>query len=165
MDHLQNIEKKVFTDFESFRSLLKTWRREGNRIVFTNGCFDLLHRGHVEYLARAASRGDCLVIGLNSDRSVTRLKGTSRPLTDQYSRALMLAALQFVSAVVIFEEETPLLLIEAILPEFLIKGNDYAPGEIAGNEAVAANGGKVETIDLVPGFSTTLLIEKIRNLP
>ncbi len=164
MEHLQKIEIKIFADFESFRLLLETWRKEGRTIVFTNGCFDLLHRGHVEYLARAASKGDHLVIGLNSDQSVTRLKGTGRPLVDQYSRALMLAALRFVSAVVIFEDDTPLSLIESILPEFLVKGNDYAPDEIAGNEAVAANGGKVETIDLVPGFSTTLLIEKIQNL-
>ncbi len=164
MEHLPQIENKIFPDFESFRALLDSWRGEGAAIVFTNGCFDLLHRGHVEYLARAAAKGDHLVVGLNSDQSVTRLKGAGRPLIDQYSRALMLSALQFVSAVVIFEDDTPLSLIEAILPEFLIKGNDYAPEEIAGNEAVVAYGGKVETIGLVPGFSTTLLIEKIRNL-
>jgi D-glycero-beta-D-manno-heptose 1-phosphate adenylyltransferase len=163
MDNLLKIRKKIFRDCESFEPHLKSWKGKGNTIVFTNGCFDLLHRGHVEYLARAADKGDKLVIGLNSDLSVTRLKGKNRPVVDELSRALMLAAFQFVAAVILFEDDTPLKTIEKIHPDFLIKGNDYALNEIAGHELVMAYGGKVETIELVPELSTSLLIEKIKK--
>jgi len=163
MNNLLKIRKKVFSDCESFGPQLKSWKRNGKTIVFTNGCFDLLHRGHVEYLAKAADKGDKLVIGLNSDLSVARLKGKNRPVADELSRALMLATFQFVAAVILFGEETPLKIIEKIHPDFLIKGNDYTPDEIAGSGFVMAYGGKVETIELVPGFSTSLLIEKIKK--
>ena len=162
MEPFQSVESKVFRSFESFHPHLKEWRKQGAIIVFTNGCFDLVHRGHVEYLAKAAAKGDKLIVGLNSDRSVTLLKGAGRPLTDAYSRALLLAACFFVDAVVIFEEETPTLLIEKILPDFLVKGSDYRTDEIAGHQTVIAHGGKVETIDLTMGFSTTSLIHKIK---
>ena len=164
MEPLQSIESKVFGNFDLFEPLLEKWKNQGLMLVFTNGCFDLVHRGHVEYLAMAAAKGDKLIVGLNSDESVYLLKGEGRPLTDEYSRALLLAAFSFVDAVVIFEEETPSSLIEKILPDFLIKGNDYRIDEIAGYQTVIAHGGKVETIDLVAGFSTSSLIKKIRTL-
>ncbi len=162
MDHIRKIEAKIFGDTAAFLPVYKRWREAGEKIVYTNGCFDLLHRGHAEVLARAASRGDRLVVGLNSDASVTRLKGPGRPLTGQESRAWMLASLEAVAAVVIFEEDTPLEMIKTLLPDLLVKGNDYAPEAIAGYDAVTSAGGRVETVELVPGFSTTLLIEKLR---
>jgi rfaE bifunctional protein nucleotidyltransferase chain/domain len=163
MDHLQRIEAKIYAGAGSFLPEVLRWKTEGKRLVFTNGCFDLLHRGHVEYLAKAASKGDVLVIGLNTDHSVSRLKGPGRPLTDERSRALVLASLQFVSAVVLFDEDTPEKLIAAIMPDLLIKGSDYQPEDIAGSQTVIAGGGKVETIELVAGYSTTALLEKIRT--
>ena len=163
MKYCRHIESKIFREFKDFEPLLRKWKKDNRSIVFTNGCFDLLHRGHAEYLAKAAEKGDKLIVGLNSDRSVSRLKGAGRPLTDEYSRAFLLSSFQFVSAVVIFEDDTPQNLIEAVSPDFLVKGNDYTVSEIAGSEWVLAHGGKVETIDLVPGFSTTLLNEKIIN--
>jgi rfaE bifunctional protein nucleotidyltransferase chain/domain len=163
MDHLSQIRNKIFYDAESFEPFLKIWKEEGKRIVFTNGCFDLLHRGHIEYLARAASKADKLVIGLNSDASVSRLKGEDRPVTDELSRALILASFGFVDAVFIFDEDTPLNLIIMVKPDFLIKGNDYSVKEIAGSEFVMSYGGRVETVDLVPGYSTSSLIGKIKR--
>ncbi|HPJ78788.1 MAG TPA: adenylyltransferase/cytidyltransferase family protein [Prolixibacteraceae bacterium] len=161
MDYTGKIEGKIFGEMADFLPLCRDWREAGEKIVFTNGCFDLLHRGHAEYLARAAALGDRLVVGLNTDASVARLKGPGRPLTDQWSRAWLVAALEPVSAVVLFNEATPLELIKAIRPHFLIKGSDYRPEEIAGYDVVTAGGGTVATIGLVPGFSTSLLIEKI----
>lgn len=133
-------------------------------VVFTNGCFDILHRGHVEYLAQAAALGDVLIVGLNSDASVQRLKGPARPLVPQQDRALVLAALSMVDYVTIFEEDTPLELITALEPDVLVKGGDYRPEEIVGREVVEARGGRVLTIPLVPGRSTTGLMEKIVDL-
>lgn len=163
MDHLKETEGKIFADYRSFISLLTAWKENRKTIVFTNGCFDLLHRGHVEYLAKAAGKGDRLVIGLNSDRSVERIKGKGRPLTDVWSRAVVLASLRFVDAVVVFEEDTPYGMIKMIRPDFLVKGNDYGIDEIAGSDFVLSYGGKVETIDLVAGYSTSRLIEKIKK--
>lgn len=164
MNHHQRITSKIFREYREFEPLLRKWRYQGRRIVFTNGCFDLIHRGHAEYLAHAAGKGDELVIGLNSDRSVSMLKGPDRPLTDEFSRAYLLAAFRFVSAVVMFEEDTPEQLISLISPDYLIKGDDYPVSEIAGYEWVIAHGGKVETIRLVPGFSTSSLINKIKGI-
>ncbi len=140
------------------------WRMKGDRIVFTNGCFDILHRGHVEYLQEAAALGDRLIIGVNSDASVKRLgKDTDRPLNDQESRAKVLAALRLVDAVVIFDQDTPLDLIKAIGPDVLVKGGDWKVAEIVGSDVVKARGGEVRSLKLVNGFSTTSLVEKIRN--
>jgi len=163
MDHLQRIKTKIFPGYPFFRPLLDRWRKAGKTTVFTNGCFDLVHRGHVEMLLQAAEKADKLIIGLNSDGSVKKLKGRGRPLTDEQSRALMLASLCFVDAVVLFPEDTPTSLISQILPDVLVKGGDYTVPEIAGHDVVLANGGKVGVIQLVPGFSTTSLIKKIRN--
>lgn len=132
-------------------------------IVFTNGCFDILHRGHVEYLAHARSLGDRLVVGLNSDDSVRRLKGPTRPLNGEEDRALVLAALEVVDAVTIFDEDTPLELIAALLPDVLVKGGDYRPDTIVGADEVVAAGGRVVVSRLVPGLSTTGLIERSRT--
>ena len=142
----------------------KIWRMKGDRIVLTNGCFDILRRGHVEYLQEAASLGDRLVIGVNSDASVKRQgKGPERPLNDQDSRAKVLAALRLVDAVVIFDGDTPLALIEAIVPDVLVKGGDWSEDRIVGADVVRKNGGEVRSLKLVDGFSTTALVEKIRR--
>jgi len=137
--------------------------REGRRVIFTNGCFDLIHRGHVEYLGQAKAMGDILVVGLNSDRSVRRLKGQGRPLTPQDDRAQVLAALEMVDYVCLFDEQTPARLISAVLPDVLVKGGDYRPDEIVGRETVEEAGGRVVVVPLTEGFSTKGLIEKIRQ--
>ncbi len=139
------------------------WRSSAKKIVFTNGCFDLLHRGHLEYLAAAKTYGDILVIGLNSDLSVRRLKGASRPFTSEQDRAYILSQLQMVDAVCIFGEDTPLQLISEILPDVLIKGGDYRIEEIVGRDVVERRGGKVITVPVIADRSTSRLIEKIRN--
>lgn len=141
---------------------LETWKNSGN-IVFTNGCFDILHLGHVDYLEKAAEKGSKLIVGLNTDRSVKKLKGPQRPLNNEYSRARILAALQFIDAVVLFEEDTPLKLIMSIIPDVLVKGDDYDIDNIVGADFVINNGGKVETVALVKGHSTTSLISKIQH--
>ena len=137
------------------------WKKEGKKIVFTNGVFDLLHKGHIFSLTQAAKEGDVLVIGLNSDSSVKRLKGDTRPINDQDARALLLAALTMVDAVVMFEEDTPRNLITSILPGVLVKGGDYTIDEIAGAKEVIANGGKVVINPILDGYSTTGIINAI----
>jgi rfaE bifunctional protein nucleotidyltransferase chain/domain len=139
------------------------WRSSGQRIVFTNGCFDLLHRGHLEYLASAKTYGDILVIGLNSDLSVRRLKGANRPFTSEQDRAYILSQLQMVDAVCIFAEDTPLQLISEIQPDVLVKGGDYKIEEIVGKDVVERQGGLVITVPVIAGRSTSGLIEKIRK--
>jgi len=142
-------------------SKVEDLRQRGHRIVFTNGCFDLLHVGHVELLSKAAELGDILFVGLNSDASVRRLKGTTRPVVSEHDRAVVLAALSSVDYVVIFEEDTPMELIETIVPDILVKGADYALSEVVGWEFVEQHGGHVETIALRPGASTSSMIERI----
>ena len=156
-------DKRVM-DLVQVQRAVNIWRMKGDRIVFTNGCFDILHRGHVEYLQEAAALGDRLIIGLNSDASVRRLgKAADRPLNDEQSRAKVLSALRLVDAVVIFDQDTPLELIQAIAPEVLVKGGDWTEDRIVGAEVVKARGGEVRSLKLVDGFSTTALIEKIRH--
>jgi rfaE bifunctional protein nucleotidyltransferase chain/domain len=147
-------------DASTLGSRLHHWKSVGNRIVFTNGCFDILHRGHVELLAQCRSFGDYVIVGLNSDTSVRRLKGAGRPVNDQLSRASVLASLSFVDAVIIFEEDTPLELIKIIHPDILVKGGDYKADDIVGADVVRANGGEVRIVPLVLGFSTTATISK-----
>jgi len=141
----------------------KVARREGKKVVFTNGCFDLLHRGHVELLKEAARLGDCLIVGLNSDRSVRRLKGKGRPFMKAEDRTEILASMRWVDAVVIFDEDTPYRLIEELLPDVLIKGGDYSADEIVGGEVVGTNGGEVMVIPYLEGYSTTALVRSIRR--
>lgn len=160
MKHLEKIYDKILND-KSLEERLSLWRREGKTIVFSNGCFDILHRGHVEYLSKAADLGDKLIIGLNTDASVKRLKGPSRPVNDEKARGVVLAALEFVDAIVFFEEDTPYNLIKRVQPDVLVKGKDYKAEDIVGYDIVTAKGGKVETIELVDGFSTTKILKKI----
>lgn len=137
------------------------WAAQGETVVFTNGCFDILHLGHIDYLEQAQKAGSKLIIGLNSDDSVRRLKGANRPVNEAYARARLLAALAFVDAVVLFEEDTPLELITYLLPDLLVKGSDYSIETIVGAKEVIANGGEVKTINLVAGYSTTNIIAKM----
>jgi D-beta-D-heptose 7-phosphate kinase/D-beta-D-heptose 1-phosphate adenosyltransferase len=139
-------------------------KRNGRRVVFTNGCFDLLHPGHVETLQKARSLGDALVVGVNSDRSVRAMKGAGRPIMPEVERAEILAALECVDGVVIFDEPTPREIIAALLPDVLVKGGDWASDQIVGRDEVEAAGGRVITIPTVTGYSTTAILEKIRNL-
>ena len=162
MKHLEKIYDKILDD-KSLDKKLNLWREEGKSIVFSNGCFDILHRGHVEYLSKAADLGDKLIIGLNTDDSVKRLKGPSRPVNDEKARAVVLAGLEFVDAVVFFEEDTPYNLIKSVLPDILVKGSDYKAEDIVGYDIVTEKGGKVETIELVDGFSTTKTIENLKR--
>ena len=160
MKHLEKIYDKILDD-KSLDKKLNLWREKGRTIVFSNGCFDILHRGHVEYLSKAADLGDILIIGLNTDDSVRRLKGQSRPVNDEKARAVVLAALEFVDAIMFFEEDTPYNLIKRVQPDVLVKGKDYKAEDIVGYDIVTAKGGKVETIELVDGFSTTSILERI----
>jgi len=151
-------------DLVQVQRAVNIWRMKGDRIVFTNGCFDILHRGHVEYLQEAAALGDRLIIGVNSDDSVRRLgKATDRPYNDQDSRAKVLAGLRLVDAVVMFDQDTPLELNQAIGPDVLVKGGDWTEDKIVGADIVKARGGEVRSLKLVDGFSTTALVEKIRH--
>jgi rfaE bifunctional protein nucleotidyltransferase chain/domain len=132
------------------------------RTVFTNGCFDILHRGHIEYLQKAKTFGDKLVVGLNSDASVRRLKGEARPIQDEQSRKIILEALRFVDEVIIFDEDTPYELIKKIQPDVLVKGADYKPEDIVGYDIVKAKGGEVRTVEFVDGHSTSRIVESLR---
>ena len=142
----------------------KDLKKEGQKVVFTNGVFDILHRGHVEYLEKAKSLGDVLMLGLNTDASVKKIKGSNRPVMGQDDRAIVLAGLSSVDYICLFEEKTPANLIRQLIPDILVKGGDYQIDDIVGRETVEANGGKVVTIDLVNGQSTTSLIEKMVKL-
>ncbi len=164
MQQLDIIQSKILSGEELNRKLAY-WQFKAMKIVFTNGCFDILHAGHVEYLAKAASEGNILIIGLNTDASVRKLKGSHRPINDENARALIMASLNFVSAVVLFDEDTPYNLIKLIQPDILIKGSDYKPEDIVGYDILKAKGGEVKTINLVPGYSTTAIEQKIfKNL-
>lgn len=139
----------------------KEWKDQ--KVVFTNGCFDILHLGHVDYLEKAAAKGDKLIVALNTDASVSKLKGPTRPVNNQEARARIIAALSFVDAVVFFSEDTPFFLIKQVIPDVLVKGSDYKISNIVGAEVVMENGGTVETIELVEGYSTTNIINKINK--
>jgi len=152
--------EKIYT-LPAITQKTSQWKKEGKKLVFTNGVFDLLHKGHIFSLSQAAKQGDILIIGLNSDSSVKRLKGDSRPINDQDARALLLASLNMVDAVVIFEEDTPLKLITTILPDVLVKGGDYTIDQVAGAKEVITNGGKIVINPILDGFSTTAIINAI----
>lgn len=158
-----NILQKILTRPEAVHRVAQ-WRVTGKTVAFTNGCFDILHRGHIYSLSQAAAEADYLVVGLNSDASTKKLKGEGRPVNDEQSRALLLASLLIVDAVVIFEEDTPLELINALLPDVLVKGGDYTLDQIVGAKEVMAGGGRVVINPIIPGYSTTGLIEKIHKL-
>jgi rfaE bifunctional protein nucleotidyltransferase chain/domain len=158
----EQIIKKTIT-LEEAAALFTPTFREAHKIVFTNGCFDLLHRGHVYYLSRARELGNLLVVGLNSDSSVSKLKGPGRPVNVQADRAEVLGALAFVDHVIVFEEETPLKLITTLQPDLLVKGGDYRVEEIVGYQEVSSRGGRVVTIPILEGYSSSAIID--RNNP
>jgi len=154
------ISEKIY-ELPAITQKASQWKKEGKKIVFTNGVFDLLHKGHIFSLSQAAKQGDVLIIGVNSDKSVKKLKGDNRPINDQDARVLLLASLFMVDAVVIFEEDTPLNLITSLLPDVLVKGGDYTIDEIAGAKEVIANGGKIMINPILDGFSTSAIINAI----
>ena len=160
MKQFEHIQQKI-QSFETIAQTLAKWRAEGQRVVFTNGCFDLLHYGHLHYLAQARDLADRLVVGLNSAASVSRLKGSHRPINDELTRTHLLAALQMIDAVVVFEEDTPLELIKIVQPEILVKGGDWKPEQIVGSDLVLARGGQVLSLPFVTGYSTTNIEQKI----
>jgi D-glycero-beta-D-manno-heptose 1-phosphate adenylyltransferase len=162
MKHVSSIPNKIYTT-DTLQAELKRWRLKNKKIVFTNGVFDIVHQGHIASLSEAASFGDILVVGVNADASVKRLKGDSRPVNDENSRALLLAALVMTDAVIIFEEDTPYNLISAIMPDVLVKGGDYTIEQIVGAKEVMANGGEVKIVPILEGFSTTAIIERMKN--
>jgi rfaE bifunctional protein nucleotidyltransferase chain/domain len=160
MNKQEKIISKIISGVELSRELAKA-RFFSKKIVFTNGCFDIIHRGHIEYLSQTADLGDKLVVGLNSDASVRKLKGKNRPIQDETTRARILASFFFVDFVVIFKEETPYNLIKTVQPDILVKGGDYKIETIVGYDIVTAHGGKVLSLPFVDGYSTTGIIEKI----
>jgi rfaE bifunctional protein nucleotidyltransferase chain/domain len=162
MTSFAHIQQKIQTA-EQLRETVARWRAAGERIVFTNGCFDILHYGHLHYLAEARDLGERLVIGLNSGDSVRRLKGPARPINDEATRAHLLAALEVVDAVVFFDEDTPLELFKTAMPDVLVKGGDWKPEQIVGSDVVLANGGQVRSLPFVDGYSTTNIEQKIRS--
>lgn len=162
MKNLETIKNKIL-DKEQLSNQLSIWKFFNKKIVWTNGCFDLLHLGHIDYLSKAKDHGDVLIVGINSDDSVKRIKKEGRPITDEASRSTIIASLHFVDAVVVFDEDTPYNWIKFIQPDVLIKGSDYNAEDVVGYDIVKSNGGEVVTIDLLPGYSTTGIEDKIRN--
>ena len=161
MSQLNNTLNK-YLSLEKLISKLPKWKKKGS-VVFTNGCFDILHPGHLYYLEKASKLGHMLIVGLNTDESIKRLKGIGRPINNEQTRIKMLANLAIVDAIVLFEEDTPYELIKHIIPDVLVKGSDYRVEEIVGHDIVLKNGGCVKTIDLLDGYSTTSIIQKIQN--
>ncbi|WP_207493516.1 D-glycero-beta-D-manno-heptose 1-phosphate adenylyltransferase [Aridibaculum aurantiacum] len=159
----QLIPAKIYS-LPQLLNAVAEWKKEGKTISFTNGCFDILHEGHIASLSEAAAEADLLVVAINSDASTRRLKGPERPVNNERSRALLMASLHIVDAVVIFEEDTPANVINAIMPDVLVKGGDYTIETIVGAKEVIANGGRVVINPIVQGFSTTGIIDKIRKL-
>jgi D-glycero-beta-D-manno-heptose 1-phosphate adenylyltransferase len=162
MSRLDFIKSKIL-DKNQLLNKIAAWKTDNKKVVFTNGCFDLLHPGHIKILTEASELGDILVVGLNSDSSVKKLKGSNRPIMNEESRALILASLHVVDAVVLFEEETPKELIEKITPQVLVKGGDYISENIVGADWVMQHGGEVKTISLLEGFSTTEIERKLKS--
>lgn len=152
---------KTLYTIEEMKAIRTTLREAGKKVVFTNGCFDILHPGHLDYLAKAKAMGDVLVVGLNSDQSVSRLKGEKRPIMPQGDRAVMLAGLKSVDYVVVFEDDTPFFIISELIPDILVKGGDWAIENIVGRDIVEANGGEVKNISFVSFTSTTNVIQEI----
>lgn len=160
MNHLEKINSKLVSR-EKAAEIIAEWRREKCKIVFTNGCFDLVHKGHIDYLSKAADMGSHLIVGLNTDASVSRIKGPARPISNESSRALVMAAFEFVSLVVFFDEPTPYELIKVVQPDILVKGADYSIENIVGGDIVRQRGGQVSTIEFLPGYSTSALVKRI----
>lgn len=162
MSHLNKINSKIFS-LDDLKNQVNAWKKAAEEVVFTNGCFDIIHRGHIEVLAQTADLGNRLIIGLNSDSSIRKLKGEDRPIIDEQSRAILISALSFVDAVILFPEETPINLISTLLPDVLAKGGDYEIETIVGHEIIQNNGGKVMLVPFIDGFSSTTIIDKIKS--
>ena len=162
MSQLNKSNNKIYS-LEELENQVNAWKQVGEEIVFTNGCFDIIHRGHIEVLAQTADLGDKLIIGLNSDNSIQKLKGKNRPIIDEQSRAILLASLSFVDAVVLFSEDTPITLIRTLLPDILAKGGDYKVNTVVGHEVIQENGGEIVLVPFIDGFSSSAIIEKIRK--
>lgn len=162
MKATNSITHKIFT-LENLKKQVAAWRVNNRTIAFSNGCFDILHEGHIFSLNQAASEADILIIGVNSDQSVKRLKGPDRPINNQISRSILLSNLAVVDAVVVFEEDTPLTLIQSLMPDVIVKGGDYSIEQIVGSKEVIANGGRVVINPIVEGFSTTGIIAQIKK--
>ena len=160
MSFQQKIKSKIFT-IDTLLEKVNQWKNNKEKIVFTNGCFDIIHQGHIDYLSKAADLGSHLIIGVNTDRSVSAIKGIHRPIQDEYSRLTILAAMEYVDAVILFDENTPIGLISNIIPDILVKGSDYKATDIVGYDVVVNNGGRVETIAFLEGFSTSGIEKKI----
>lgn len=161
--HLELIRSKIFT-LASLQQHILYWRFKSRKIVFTNGCFDILHQGHIDYLSKAADCGHQLIVAINSDASVRLLgKGPRRPIQDEFSRAITIASLAFVSAVILFEDETPYEMIKALGPDVLVKGADYTLEQVAGHDIVLDRGGEVKLIDFLPGYSTSAIEKRIKE--
>ncbi len=163
MKNADFIRQKIYS-LPELQKQVTRWKFLNKTIAFSNGCFDILHEGHIYSLGQAAKEGEVLIVGINSDASTKRLKGALRPINDEESRALIIASLLVTDAVIIFDEDTPLELIKAIMPDVIVKGGDYTIDQVAGGKEVIANGGKVIINQIVPGFSTTSIIEKIHRL-
>lgn len=161
-DKLARIQEKIYT-LPHLQQIVQQWKMLSKKIVFTNGCFDIIHRGHNTYLLEAASLGNKLIVAVNTDASVRGLKGSNRPVIDEYARAFNLACHTFVDAVILFDEATPLHLIETIQPDILVKGGDYSIEQIVGAKETLKRGGQVEIIPFIEGYSTTAIIDKICN--
>ncbi len=160
LTHLEIIKRKI-VDLNTLEHSLRRWRFFSKKIVFTNGCFDILHLGHIDYLSKASDLGDILIIGVNSDASTRRLKGPTRPINNEEQRSVLLASLHFIDVVVVFDDPTPYELIKLIKPDVLVKGSDYNLSNIVGADIVQSYKGQVKTIEFLPGYSTSLIEEKI----
>ncbi|MFT5166587.1 MAG: rfaE bifunctional protein nucleotidyltransferase chain/domain [Saprospiraceae bacterium] len=160
---LERFQSKILKG-EAAKEQVFEWQSKGEKVVFTNGCFDLLHYGHIHYLAEARTLGDRLIIGLNSAASVSRLKGAHRPINDEKTRLFQLAVMEFVDAIVVFEEDTPYELIYFLQPDVLVKGGDWKPEQIVGAEVVLKKGGEVKSLDFVAGYSTSKIEQKIKDM-
>ena len=162
MKNIDYIKEKCY-NLSNINQKINEWRNNNQKIIFTNGCFDILHQGHIELLSNCADLGDKLIIGLNSDESIKKIKGENRPINNEKSRKILLGALKFVDAIIVFSEETPKNLIQIIKPDILVKGGDYKISNIVGHDIVKENGGKVVIFPLVKNYSSTNIIDKIRN--
>lgn len=162
MTTFQHLQSKI-QDWQQIAQTVANWKAQGQKVVFTNGCFDILHYGHIHYLSEASDLGDKLIIGLNAAASVSRLKGPHRPINDELTREHLLAAFAFVDAVVAFEQDTPYELIQTIVPNVLVKGGDWQPQDIIGSDIVLLNGGEVKSLPYIQGYSTTNIEQKIRS--
>lgn len=159
---MKNFEKKIIKSSLDLQKTIKTWKKNNQKIVFTNGCFDILHLGHIKTLSESKKLGDKLVVGLNNDESVKVLKGKNRPVNNNYHRSMMLAALSFVDLVVFFEEETPYNLIKLVLPNIITKGGDYEKKDVIGGDLILSKGGQINIIPLLPNLSSSKLIRKYK---